>query len=119
MNILDKFKLNGKVAIVTGAGRGLGMGMALCLAEAGANLAVVGSASSTDETAKKIRAFAGYFVDWLSLNMCGKSRAARDGRRPLDRPMAPRPVRSVVSRSQVFTEEDSTAYYNRKNILPA
>jgi 2-dehydro-3-deoxy-D-gluconate 5-dehydrogenase len=54
--ILDKFKLNGKVAIVTGAGRGLGMGMALGLAEAGADLAVVGSASSTDETAKKIRA---------------------------------------------------------------
>jgi NAD(P)-dependent dehydrogenase (short-subunit alcohol dehydrogenase family) len=34
--ILDKFKLNGKVAIVTGASRGLGRGMAIGLAEAGA-----------------------------------------------------------------------------------
>lgn len=39
--ILDKFKLDGKVAIVTGAARGLGQGMALGLAEAGANLVLV------------------------------------------------------------------------------
>jgi 2-dehydro-3-deoxy-D-gluconate 5-dehydrogenase len=53
--ILDKFKLDGKVAIVTGAGRGLGQAIALGLAEAGADLALVGS-STTEETAKKIRA---------------------------------------------------------------
>ncbi len=53
--ILDQFKLDGKVAIVTGAGRGLGRGMALGLAEAGADLALVGS-TTTDETAKQIRA---------------------------------------------------------------
>ncbi|MGH7494755.1 MAG: 2-dehydro-3-deoxy-D-gluconate 5-dehydrogenase KduD [bacterium] len=40
--ILDKFKLNGKVAIVTGASRGLGRGMALGLAEAGADLVLAG-----------------------------------------------------------------------------
>ncbi len=39
--ILDKFTLNGKVAIVTGAARGLGQGMALGLAEAGADLVLV------------------------------------------------------------------------------
>jgi 2-deoxy-D-gluconate 3-dehydrogenase len=39
--ILDKFKLNGKVAVVTGAGRGLGQGMAVALAEAGADLSLV------------------------------------------------------------------------------
>jgi 2-deoxy-D-gluconate 3-dehydrogenase len=53
--ILDKFKLNGKVAIVTGAGRGLGQGMAIGLAEAGADLALVGS-TTTDDTAAKARA---------------------------------------------------------------
>jgi 2-deoxy-D-gluconate 3-dehydrogenase len=53
--ILDKFKLTGKIAIVTGASRGLGQSMAIGLAEAGADLALVAS-SSTDETAKKIRA---------------------------------------------------------------
>jgi 2-deoxy-D-gluconate 3-dehydrogenase len=39
--ILDKFKLNGKVAIVTGAARGLGQGMAIGLAEAGADVVLV------------------------------------------------------------------------------
>ena len=39
--ILDKFKLDGKVAIVTGAGRGLGQGIAIGLAEAGADVALV------------------------------------------------------------------------------
>lgn len=36
--ILEKFKLDGKTAIVTGASRGLGEGMALALAEAGADI---------------------------------------------------------------------------------
>ncbi|HOC90014.1 MAG TPA: 2-dehydro-3-deoxy-D-gluconate 5-dehydrogenase KduD [bacterium] len=39
--ILDKFRLDGKVAIVTGAARGLGQGMALGLAEAGADIVLV------------------------------------------------------------------------------
>ena len=39
--ILDDFKLDGKVAIVTGAARGLGQAMAIGLAEAGADVALV------------------------------------------------------------------------------
>jgi 2-dehydro-3-deoxy-D-gluconate 5-dehydrogenase len=39
--ILDRFKLDGKVAVVTGASRGLGQGMAVALAEAGADVSVV------------------------------------------------------------------------------
>jgi 2-dehydro-3-deoxy-D-gluconate 5-dehydrogenase len=38
--ILDKFKLDGKVALVTGASVGLGQAMAVALAEAGADVAV-------------------------------------------------------------------------------
>ncbi|SPE30809.1 2-deoxy-D-gluconate 3-dehydrogenase [Candidatus Sulfopaludibacter sp. SbA3] len=53
--ILDKFKLDGKVAVVTGAGRGLGQGAAVGFAEAGADVAVV-DVISTDETAGKVRA---------------------------------------------------------------
>jgi 2-deoxy-D-gluconate 3-dehydrogenase len=41
MAILDQFKLDGKVAIVTGAARGLGQGLAFGLAEAGADIAAV------------------------------------------------------------------------------
>ena len=39
--ILDKFKLDGKKAIVTGSARGLGRAIAIALAEAGADLALV------------------------------------------------------------------------------
>jgi 2-deoxy-D-gluconate 3-dehydrogenase len=39
MGVLDLFKLDGKVALVTGASRGLGAAMARALAEAGADIA--------------------------------------------------------------------------------
>lgn len=52
-SILDRFKLNGKVALVTGATRGLGAAIAIGLAEAGADVALVGT-SSLEDTEKKI-----------------------------------------------------------------
>src|SRR5213075_2644141 len=52
--ILDKFKLEGKVAVVTGASRGLGKAMAIGLAEAGADVALVAS-TSLETTAKQVR----------------------------------------------------------------
>jgi len=53
MGILDQFKLDGKVAIVTGAARGLGQGLALALAEAGADIAAV-DVIEQNETRSKI-----------------------------------------------------------------
>lgn len=53
--ILDQFKLDGKVAIVTGAGRGIGQAYAVGLAEAGADIALVDIIDQS-ETAEKIRA---------------------------------------------------------------
>src|SRR5512133_791620 len=38
MSVLDLFRLDGKVALVTGAARGLGQAMATALAEAGADI---------------------------------------------------------------------------------
>jgi 7-alpha-hydroxysteroid dehydrogenase len=45
--ILDRLRLDGQVAIITGAGRGVGRGIALTLAEAGAT--IVCSARSKNE----------------------------------------------------------------------
>lgn len=62
--ILDKFKLSGKTALVTGAAAGLGQVMAVALAEAGADVAVHSrTAGQSDETCDMIsrlgrRAFA-------------------------------------------------------------
>ena len=53
--VLDMFRLDGKVAVITGAGRGIGAASALALAEAGAD--VVLSARSEDqlqEVAKQV-----------------------------------------------------------------
>lgn len=51
--ILEQFKLDGKVAIVTGAARGLGQTMALGLAQAGADIALV-DILDMNESQKKI-----------------------------------------------------------------
>jgi 2-deoxy-D-gluconate 3-dehydrogenase len=55
MPILDDFKLDGRVALVTGAGRGLGQSLAAGLAEAGADVAVL-DIVPLDETQERISA---------------------------------------------------------------
>ena len=49
--ILDSFRLDGKVALVTGSGRGLGQGAALALAEAGADIALLDRSEATETAA--------------------------------------------------------------------
>ena len=58
MSLLDRFRVDGKVAIVTGAGRGIGAASALALAEAGADVAITSrSADQLEEIATAIRGF--------------------------------------------------------------
>jgi len=57
MGILDCFRLDGQVAVVTGGGRGIGEGIALGLAEAGADVVVAARRTHEIEAvAEKIRA---------------------------------------------------------------
>jgi 2-deoxy-D-gluconate 3-dehydrogenase len=53
--VLDRFRLDGKIALVTGASTGLGQGMAVGLAEAGADVVGVDYVESPD-TARQITA---------------------------------------------------------------
>jgi 2-deoxy-D-gluconate 3-dehydrogenase len=70
MGILDKFRLDGKTALVTGCRRGIGKAFAVALAEAGAD--IVGVSASLEpsgsaveqEVAARGRSFRGYACDF-------------------------------------------------------
>jgi 2-deoxy-D-gluconate 3-dehydrogenase len=56
MGILDRFRLDGKLALVTGSATGLGSAIAVALAEAGASVACHGNRRPAEETSEAIRA---------------------------------------------------------------
>jgi 2-dehydro-3-deoxy-D-gluconate 5-dehydrogenase len=61
MSVLDLFRLDGRVALVTGAGRGLGQAMSVGLAEAGANIAGL-DVIPLDETQARVEALGRRFL---------------------------------------------------------
>jgi 2-deoxy-D-gluconate 3-dehydrogenase len=70
VNVLDRFKLDGKTALVTGSRRGIGKAMALALAEAGAD--IIGVSASLEKQGSALereikalgRRFHGYACDF-------------------------------------------------------
>src|SRR4030042_856691 len=72
MNILSQFRLDGKVALVTGSRRGIGRGYAYALAEAGADIVGVSASlmPSGSEVEKDVvsagRKFKGYACDFAN-----------------------------------------------------
>jgi 2-deoxy-D-gluconate 3-dehydrogenase len=63
MNIIDSFRLEGKVALVTGANRGLGQAMAVALAEAGADIVGVCRLGAAQETAQQVKSLGRRYLD--------------------------------------------------------
>ena len=57
MSLLDRFKLDNQVAVVTGGGKGIGEGIAYGLADAGADVVVVSrTTEQIEQVAENIRA---------------------------------------------------------------
>jgi 2-deoxy-D-gluconate 3-dehydrogenase len=56
MSILDAFRLDGSIALVTGASTGLGQAIAIGLAEAGADVACHGNKHAPDKTCEAVNA---------------------------------------------------------------
>jgi 2-deoxy-D-gluconate 3-dehydrogenase len=54
-SVLDKFRLDNRTALVTGAATGLGAAIAIALAEAGARVACHGNSRSPEETCEVIK----------------------------------------------------------------
>jgi NAD(P)-dependent dehydrogenase (short-subunit alcohol dehydrogenase family) len=57
MTVLDSYRLDGRVAVVTGASHGIGAGVAVALAEAGADVALAArSEGDLERVAERVRA---------------------------------------------------------------
>ena len=74
---LDLFRLDGKVALVTGASRGLGAGMALALAGAGAEVALHASEQPAAATARAIAEQSGRRTEAFTADLSNRSAADR------------------------------------------
>jgi 2-deoxy-D-gluconate 3-dehydrogenase len=77
MPILDRFRLNGRTALVTGASRGLGAAMARALAEAGADVALHSSHRADADAAHALSRACGVRVFALAADLAERGAADR------------------------------------------
>src|SRR5262245_13802190 len=77
MSVFDRFRLDGKRALITGGSRGLGLAMGRALAEAGADLVLVGREPDSLETAAKDLANTGRRIDVLPADISQPAEAQR------------------------------------------
>lgn len=85
---LDKFKLTGRVAIVTGGAQGIGLAAAEALAEAGARTIIADRDADAMDKARAMLASKGYRVDSVQMDVTDSKRVseiadelvAREGR---------------------------------------
>jgi gluconate 5-dehydrogenase len=84
MSVFEKFRLDGKRALITGGSRGLGLAMAQALAEAGADLILVGRESESLQNAGRELGDFGRRVDLLSADISTPEEAERMCRQALE-----------------------------------
>jgi 2-deoxy-D-gluconate 3-dehydrogenase len=77
MRVSDLFRLDGKVALVTGASRGLGAAMAVALASAGAGVALHASERPAEATARAIAEAGGGATETLTADLSDPAAADR------------------------------------------
>jgi gluconate 5-dehydrogenase len=83
MSVWDRFRLDGKRALITGGSRGLGKAMAQALAEAGADLVLVGREPMRLQAAgRELEAF-GHRVDLVAADISTPAEAQRTCERVL------------------------------------
>jgi gluconate 5-dehydrogenase len=77
MGVFDRFRLDGKRALITGGSRGLGQSMAKALAEAGADLVLVGRDRDSLKSASQELATFGHRVDLIAADIATPPEAQR------------------------------------------
>ena len=92
-NLVDRFRVEGKVAVVTGASRGIGAGIAIGLADAGAH--VVLTARAEDRLAEGV-----IRMPLLQISSTDLRERARSGRSL--RYLVPEPVRVYIEEEGVY-----------------
>ncbi len=72
----DRFRVDGKVALITGSSRGLGAGMALALAQAGAGVILHDRTEPSGEVVEAVAAASGRCPTLLTADLADRVRRA-------------------------------------------